>query len=270
MSVDACVRYTIDDCDHISPEMRAETIEEAGGLKSPEARRELYCEHVPDRDWLIVPEYLDVRDEIVCDSPIPDYRQWYTVADMGFEDLSVALLAYYDFRRAKIVIVDEVALHRVSGLTFGHSVKLMEQRYPEAADTSHRYADGTAQLLADIADKTFGPGLAFALPLKDDALASLNGMRMRVAQKQIEINPRCKTLLAHLECGTWNSARSSYDRMEGFGHWDAIDALKYLCRMVDTRKNPTPALLPGIHDSTHYIPDAARDEMARARAALRF
>jgi hypothetical protein len=270
MSTDACVRFTIDDCDHISSEMKAETLAESGGPTSPTARRELYCEHVPDRDWLIVPEFMDVRADIVRESPLPDYRQWYTVADLGFHDMSVGLLAFYDFARAKIVVWDERVTHRESGLVFGFAVKEMESQWPGAREKSYRFADGTAQLLADIADETYGPGIAFALPIKDDSDASLNGMRMRVGRKQIEIHPRCKTLLAHLECGVWNRARSSYDRMEGFGHWDAIDALKYLCRMIDTTHNPTPSIMPGVTDSTHAIPDDLRDELQRARAALRF
>ena len=146
----------------------------------------------------------------------------------------------------------------------------MEAKWDNARHTSHRYADGTAQLLADIADTSYGPGLAFALPIKNDAQAALNAMRMRIWNEQIEIHPRCKTLITHLKGAMWNTNRTDYKRAEGFGHWDGIPALTYLCRMVNVQKNPAPSILPTVADQTHYIPQAAHDAAQRARKSMGF
>ena len=40
---------------------------------------------------------------------------------------------------------------------------------------------------------------------------------------------------------TWNKSRKSYERSPDAGHYDAIDALKYLVRNIQQNKNPYPA-----------------------------
>jgi hypothetical protein len=56
--------------------------------------------------------------------------------------------------------------------------------------------------------------------------------------------------------GIWNPARTSYARSKGLGHFDGIDAVKYLCRHANLRSNPTPALPPGVTSQTHHIPES--------------
>ena len=260
-------RYTIDDCDHVSIHEREKMIADLGGRQSTEVRRELYCEHVTERTRLIVPEWMDVEAECLLERPVPDFKDWYVVGDLGFEDLSVVLFAWYDFAKHQIVIEDEIAMHQESGLAVGYAVK--EKEASLGITNPKRFADGTAQLLADLASTRFGPGLPFGLPPKDDSDAAVNAMRMHIQRKHVVINPRCKVLLSHLRYGIWNARRSDFERQDGFGHWDAIDALTYLLRVVNWKRNPAPTLLPGVTPYTHHIAPEVSDRLQRARATLR-
>jgi hypothetical protein len=247
------VRFTVDDCDHISAEMREEMIAEGGGPNAPSVRRELYCEHIPDRDWMVIPEWLDVRDECSREEPSADYRDWYASGDFGFEDLSVVLYAWFDFDNQRIVVEHEVAMHRASSLEVGMACKALEAEHGLSNVT--RVADAPLQMLADLSHRTLGPGLDFAPAMKDDADASLAQLRSEVGRKRIVVNPRCRVLLSHLSGAIWNKTRTSFDRGgDEYGHWDAIDALKYLNRAVERRKNPAPILRPRQTTLSHHIP----------------
>lgn len=259
----AMSRYTIDDCDHVPVEERESMIRDLGGRKSTEVRRELYCEHVTERTRLIVPEWIDVAGDCTLVVDPQPWRDWFVCADFGFSDMTVVLFAWYDFESARIVIEDELAFHGQSALDVGFAVKAKEAEL--GLTKPLRVADAPPQLLADIANSTHGPGIAFGPAMKDDAEAALNHLRMRIARKQVIVNPRCKTLVSHLAYGTWNANRTSFDRVDGFGHWDALDALKYLLRAVDWQKNPTPSLLPGQSHATHFIPPEISREIAMQR-----
>ena len=84
-------------------------------------------------------------------------------------------------------------------------------------------------------------GLNFLPTQKDDAEAALNNVRVMMNERRIIIHPRCKTLIYHLRTATWRSNRKSYRRSADAGHYDAVDALKYLVRNVVYSKNPFPA-----------------------------
>lgn len=240
----AIVRRTIFEMPHIPREKADEYIDEAGGPDSTTARREYMAEIVIDESHAIVPEFHRVRDKVVRQTEPQQWRHWYVAADFGFHDLTVVLFAWYDFPRAKLVVEDEIAMHGASGLDVGAAVKAKEQALGIKSPRL-RIADAPAQLLADIAHPTMGPGVPFAPAVKDDADAALNSLRMAIQRGEIEINPRCVVLIQHLAEGTWNSARTGFSRAEGRGHWDAIDALKYMLRVVDRRTNPIPDILPG-------------------------
>jgi hypothetical protein len=74
--------------------------------------------------------------------------------------------------------------------------------------------------------------------------ATVNKLRMLVRDRQIRINPRCKNLIAHLKAGVWNKARSGWERIDGYGHFDFIDALRYGVHHLDRQHDPSPAFLP--------------------------
>ncbi len=240
----ALATYTIDDIDHISAEEKASAIAELGGQDAAEVRREFYCEDVVDETRAIVPEFAKVKAAVVREPVIPEWRDVYTVMDTGFHDLTACLFAYWDFARAKIVVEDELEFHGAAGLDVGYAVKGREAALWGPDVKPFRYADMPPQSLSDIANPLLGPGIAFAPVAKHDADAALNNLRMAVQRSEIEIHPRCVHLISHLEYGTWNLTRTSFDRVEKFGHWDFVDAAKYLVRHVQRRRNPNPWVTP--------------------------
>jgi hypothetical protein len=75
---------------------------------------------------------------------------------------------------------------------------------------------------------------------KDDADAALNALRFRIQRRQVKVARKCTTVIAHLRNAIWNKAKTSFERSGQFGHFDAVDACKYLVRHVDWDKNPYP------------------------------
>ena len=82
----------------------------------------------------------------------------------------------------------------------------------------------------------------------------ITGLRLRFGSNKIRINRRCKNLIYQLKVGIWNDRKTDYKRGEKTGHLDAIDALVYLNRNVNTTKNPYPQNV-GISQFTHHIPE---------------
>ena len=68
----------------------------------------------------------------------------------------------------------------------------------------------------------------------------LNKTSNFIKNKEIIINTRCKNLIRHLKNGIWNKKKTSYARSPDNGHYDGIDALKYLVRNIVLNKNPYP------------------------------
>lgn len=263
-------RYTIDDLDHVSEEaktkLKAEIHKKEGGETA--VLRELYCEYVTDDSLAIVPEMRHARD-VICpkEAPVrPLHFDCYIAADFGFSDLTVVLFAYYDFRNAVLVIEDELVFKNTSAIAIGREVT--KKRHALWGNMRPRaiVADAPLQVIADMAESTradpLGPCI-FGAVEKTDADAALNTARCMVGEKRVRIHPRCQVLIDHLSNGVWgNHRRTSFDRSDLFGHFDAIDAFKYLVRHVDWRRNPTPAL-HGLDPHTHHIPAAlaARDQI---------
>ena len=69
----------------------------------------------------------------------------------------------------------------------------------------------------------------FITARKDDKEAALNNLRVMVGGNKVIINPKCQTLIRHLRNVKWaNKNRETFARSPDDGHYDAVDALKYL------------------------------------------
>jgi hypothetical protein len=62
-------------------------------------------------------------------------------------------------------------------------------------------------------------------------------------QGKIEVDPKCKLLIATLKSGQFNKQRNDFARTEALGHCDAIATLMYAARCFD-RSNPYPMQTP--------------------------
>jgi hypothetical protein len=236
--------------DGIGPRLPLDEIEkikeELGGENSPDFQREYLCSLQRDEESTVVPEFTaELQGQIVKDWPRPPHYDIYVAGDIGFKDFTVFLFAYYDFKMGKIIIEDELVMNGKSMTTdaLADAIKKKEKLNftnnitKEQQKPYLRVSDNNLILINDL---QVLHGLTINPTAKDDSVAALNNMKILLRQERVIINPRCKTLINHLEFATWNKNQTSYARFEGH-HYDAVDAIKYLCRAVQQNKNPYPA-----------------------------
>lgn len=244
------VHRTVYDAPHITPAMVEEYAAECGGKTSSTWQREYEAKFVTDTDLAVIPEFSAHEAKIVGEIERPPYFHTYVAMDVGYHDLTVALLGYMHFDEAKLVIEDEVVLRHTVSREIEESVSKKEQelwsmrnkpvdhgRNAEMWEPMTRVVDAPAQVVADLCNFHERNWIAAE---KDDAAAALNALRLAVSNHSLLIHPRCKTLISHLRHAIWNKSRTSFDRSGDFGHFDAVDALKYLIRSVDFHRNPYP------------------------------
>lgn len=222
-------------------------IDECGGEDSVDFRREYCCEIITDESKAVVPEFnAALKALIVQDWIKPTFYDSYVSMDLGLKDLTVVLFAYLDFRADKLVIEDEFVINgqKFNTTSLAEGIRKKEEQNfcdPFTGEMRAPYIRVSDNNLIVINDLRVLHGLYFLPTRKDDSDAALNNLRMSISNQKVIINPRCVTLIQHLEQATWNKARNSYDRSADNGHFDAIDALKYLIRNVQFNKNPYPS-----------------------------
>jgi len=244
------VKKTVFDNPRISKEQLEELIDELGGLQTDAARRELLCEIVKDSNTSVIPEATDeLYTEIVKEWPKPPFYDTYEAMDLGFNDLTVILFGYYDFRAAKLIIEDEYVVNGQK-LHLPNLVDIIRKKEEELWSNpltneikkpTKRVSDIDYIVLNEIR-RISNNEIKFEATKKDNNEAAINTLRVLLAKRQIIINPRCKTLLRHLKNVKWKSAsnKEKFARSPDDGHYDAVDALKYLVRSVSFTKNPYP------------------------------
>lgn len=242
------IKKTIYDNPRLTKKDIEQLAEAVGGKDSVEFRREYLCELITSEEDAVIPEFnSNAEEDIVQTCSRPPFYDAYTAMDIGFRDLTVVLYAYYDFKNAKIVIEDETVINGKRLLTDELARLIAEKEkklwvHPTTSEVKAPYMrisdDNNLILLNDLQIKH---NLTFLPIIKDSQEAMLNHMRMIIKKRSIVINPRCHTLIQHLKYAIWNRARTSYMRSSDSGHFDAIDSLKYLCRIINFSKNPYPA-----------------------------
>lgn len=242
------VKKTIYDNPRLQQSDIDQIAEALGGKESVDFRREYMVEMITSEEDAVIPEFNDdLQSRIVREHAKPAYFDTYVSMDIGAKDLTVCLFAYYDFLQGKIIVEDEIVLSGKKMLTdsLAELIKAKEQSLWTSPLTGEqkvpylRVADNNNLILLN--DLGAKHKITFVPTLKDNADAALNNMRMMLRSERIYINPRCKTLIFHLKSAIWNKARNSYARSGDQGHYDAVDALKYLCRNINLGKNPYPA-----------------------------
>lgn len=241
---------TIYQVPHIPREVADEYVADGGGPEAQSVRREYFAEVVVDETIAVVPEFVAAKPRVIRAMDPPPWRDWYVSADFGFSDLTFVVFAWFDFQTNTVVVEDEVVTHRVGADDVAAAVKAKEAHH--GIKNPQRYADAPLQLLSDLATRN---GIVFAPAVKDDKVASLNVLRSDLQAGRVAIHPRCEELIKHLEFAVWgNGARTEMARVVGFGHFDGVDAMRYLLRVVNRRRNPTPAIDPSLRPIDTFIP----------------
>lgn len=204
-------------------------------------RREIECELIPDTSRVIVPEWEAVKDNYtikIADRPV-NYAP-YVVMDMGWKDHCAALLAYYDFSRNKVVIIDELFVKYTPTEDFAEMLhtKIQENFPPTAREYMRIKGDGNALNLADLnraLQKLGDYHVGEADKYERDA--AINNMRSGIQAGKILIQKNCEKTLYQVLNGSWNKKRTSFDRTDKMGHCDLVSCLIYLYKQIRWGEN---------------------------------
>ncbi len=245
------VKKTIWDNKRLSSEQIREFIEEMGGINSEQFKREALCIKVHDSSTAVIPEFTpELEKEIIKDWPKPPFFDAYEGMDIGFKDLTVVVFGYMDFRADKLIIEDEIVLKGkdLQLPRFAKQIQDKEQELwfnpltNEIKKPYKRVSDINYIVQSELSRITMGQ-VNFEASKKDDNSAAINQLRVLLDNKKIIIHPRCKTLVRHLRNVKWKSPndKTTFARSPDDGHYDAVEALKYLVRSVQFGKNPYPS-----------------------------
>jgi len=256
---------------HLDEEQIEILKELSGGEDSSTWRREYMCEIISDVDSMVIPEFnKELQDKIVMENKRPDYYDAYTSMDPGVTDNTGILFAYLDFNQAKLIIEDEYLVNgsKVTSEHIASEVSIRERKHWTDQHGTYRgvflrISDNEPILLNDLSQLH---GLSFVPAAKDDKPAAINNLRIKLSQGKVVINPRCKQLIFQLESAIWAKNKKTFDRTDKAGHFDLLDALIYLVRMVNWHKNPFPN--QGVNEDTHFAPNNNK-KLSSTQEALR-
>lgn len=245
------IKKTVYDNPRITKEQLEELINELGGLTSDAARRELLCEFIKESSTSVLPAVnAELLKEIVKEWPKPPFYDAYEAMDLGFTDLTVVLFGYYDYRAAKLIIEDEIVMKgedmqlptlvkdiKNKELALWTHPMTLEPKKPALRVSDINY------IVTNEMSRASNNEINFAPAKKDDNDAALNNLNLMLASKKIIINPKCVTLIRHLLNVKWYSPnnKTKFARSPDDGHYDAVEACKYMVRHVQYNKNPYPS-----------------------------
>lgn len=231
--------------------------------------REYMALWVKDPSKIIIPEWDDrFVTSVDHDEYFPFYHK-YEALDSGVTDKTAGLLGYYDFKQAKLIIEDEFTLQgaevrtdRVAAQFKEREIALGYQTFHDRKDPSYkaipdnekvyrRVADNDNLILVNDLNDLYD--LDFYATRKDDLAAQINTVREWVKDGRILIDARCKELLGCVRNAIWDKKREKLAKSKTYGHFDALMALVYLVRNVDTSTNPIPQFFNKSY-ATHAVP----------------
>ncbi len=239
----AFFKYTIHHNLKLTAEKYAQCVKLCGGEHTTAFKREYLCQQVRDASIILAPEF----DEALHVKPItvPDYCKFWIGGDVGgVRDMSVFHLCGYDFKRAKVLFLDERSYKPETGT----ALWVADCLEMEGGRAVSRHVDVPGQLQVDLMTQH---GYPCMLPRKDELEASVNQGRVALQTCAVEIDPKCKLLITTLRSGTFNHNRTDLARSSTLGHMDAFMSFVYALRHAN-KANPYP-LFGGANESTHYI-----------------
>lgn len=234
---------SVDDVERMAKEM--------GGKQSTTFRRECLCEFITDSDLSIIPEWDDKYIQALERDEFYPYYHKYDGMDLGVKDFTALIFGYYDFKRAALVIEDEL---KMNGPSMNTEILVGEIRKKENElwenKESPKDVNGTSVPFRRISDNNWPimmqdfssiHNLTFIETSKDSLEAMINEVRLMVQAGQIIVHPRCKQLIGCVRYGVWDSKKKSFARSSVYGHFDHLAALVYLVRNLAKGTNPIPA-----------------------------
>lgn len=250
---------------------------EAGGDASTTWMREYLVKDVVDENYIIVPEW-DEQKYMQAYAPDEFYPFYFKYEGMdigGTRHFTAVLYAVYDFRRAKLYVLNEtvIARPRMTTEVLAADIKKMEgdlwgeKVFKPAQKPQLRIADSNNPILLDDLGRIHQ--IHFRATDKDELPAMVNNMRLWVGAGRVIVSPTCSHLLGCLKYGVWNDNRTDWEESSAYGHFDGLAALMYLVRNVNIVTNPVPKMHGLNPDTQHINPVALQPEnVEQMKAAL--
>lgn len=246
-------QYTVYDSPSVTPAQIEKAIERCGGVDTESFQREYMARIVRSKTLMVVPEFDASRH--VREFEIPEHYKACLSIDMGgVRDKTAGYSLIWDFRRAKLLVVDELFLE--PNTPTAEVVKGALDLISRVDVKGMIFADVPGQVQVDM---KMSHDFQIAPPLKDDRDAGINNLRLYFQRGDIEVHPRCKNLIGSLKSGRYNDMKTDFLRSQKYGHCDAIMALMYGCRMIDTTTNPYPKPLIK-HDTQLKVPYRTKED----------
>ena len=238
--------------------------EEAGGPESSTWRREYLAQDVVDENYAIIPEWSeDYVQEPHVDEFFPLYLK-YDSLDIGVRDNTVLELAHYDFKKGILYFHDEfwISGPKMTTKIVADGTKEIEARVWGTHKVTKRISDIELLLINDL---SILHGLSFIPTDKGYLEEMVNEVRIWVRDGRIRVSPKCKQLLGCLRYGVWNERRTDWERVDVYGHFDALASAMYLIRNVDSQFNPIPRNYGKREEDSWLAPEENQDaKLARA------
>lgn len=220
------------------------------GERDEEFRRECLNEVVAKSSSLVIPEFTaEVQEQTIREWKRPVFCDKYVSMDIGFKDLTAVLFGFYDFDYDLIVIEDEISINgpemttdKLASLIKAKEAELWTDNLTrELMDPFLRVCDNNNLILINDLHRLHG--VTFLPSAKDNKEAQINDLRIKLANFQIYIHPRCKNLIYHVRSAMWENTRSGsrkLGRAPDGSHYDFLDSLIYFVRNVRYGNNPYP------------------------------
>jgi len=228
-------------------------------LSDEDFRRECLAERVADPRRAIIPEWDDKYELPVIRDEFYRFYQYVVAMDLGWSDFTVILWMYWDFKNALLVVEDELVMRGPSMTTDWLMTGLKDKERDLSCNKGEgwerqptRVADVNNPLI--LSDISTQHGIHFFHPSKERKEVMVNQLRMLVKKGGVRVHPRCKMLLATLKSAMWTEDRTEFAESETLGHADAVDALIYGMRTINSQRNPIP-FNHNLNPMTHYIPE---------------
>jgi hypothetical protein len=239
--VNSYAKLTIYDNPLITKQDIDRMADEVGGYNSTTFRREFLCELILDDDLALVREWRDEFAQAIERDEHFGYYHKLVGQDLGRQDHTALIFGYYDFKRAALVIEDELTMEGPQWTTITLKDEVLKKEKTLWGDTRpfRRVSDNNnPHLLTDLSSIH---NLHFMAVKKESSLEQMvNRVREWVKQGRILINPRCKMLIGCMKYGIWDAKRREFARSKVYGHFDHFAALMYLLIHTPYHSNPIP------------------------------
>lgn len=241
----------IEDCKHdLNPRITEEVVGDIikslpGGVNSDAFRTEYLCQRIHNSSDAVLPEWdEEMQKDCIVNWPRPIFYDRYVAMDIGFVDLTVALFGYWDYDHSVLVIEDEYVQKQGTTRQLAEGIKEKETALwtnrltGEQESPYKRVSDNNLIVINDL---IMEHKLFFAATEKHEKLTYISALRTMISQRQVMINPRCKTLISHMKSASWTKDRKDFKRSPDGAHYDGVSAILYLSRNLDKTRNPYPS-----------------------------